>query len=80
MRALTVTGGAVAISEMLKDYMEWNEVTPVAIPVHVVDASGRIKTSSWNAFGALKPCVWSCGSIWEKADKSVKIVLRIGDL
>jgi hypothetical protein len=80
MKSLTVTGGAVAIAAMLKEEMDWNELTPMAVPLLVVDSAGRIRSTRWTAFGALKTCAWSCSNIWENADKTVKLVLRINDL
>ena len=79
MRKCMVSGGAVTISEKLVRDHGWDGEKLMAAPVMVVEA-GVVADSHWVLLGKLKDVVFSASSVWARADKRLKVTVRLDDL
>ena len=80
LKAVTVTGGHVAMANLLKDKHGWDGSSVHVTVQHRLGTLGNIENTSWLALGSLKPFTVSATDIWGPADKQLKVTFKAEDL
>jgi hypothetical protein len=79
MKASLLAGGSVALAEVLRRDHDWDGAQIIAAPVAVIE-NGAVVETRWAALGRLEDLTFGADLVWEKAEKSVKVVVKVNDL
>ena len=73
-----ISGGHLALADKLLE-ANWDSRSLLAAPVMIIEG-GNIADTHWDIFGALRDVTISAQTLWKKADKSLKICVKMTDV
>ena len=79
MRSSMITGGAVTLAAKLRDDHGWNGTSLLAAPIAVVEG-GAVVDTHWAVLGGLKDITFGANSLWPRAEKELKVIIKMQDL